>query len=104
VTIKRLWVEHVPKGAKIVARCGGCGSQTIKTKKAGTVDVTRLVGRSVKAGKTVEVSVTLAKTGKGTYRFGATGRYRKWPIKPGALGATFDRCLNAVTSKIERCK
>jgi hypothetical protein len=104
VTIKRLWVEHVPKGAKIVARCGGCGSQTVKAKKAGTVDVTRLVGRSVKAGKTVEVSVTMAKSGKGTYRFGATGRYRKWPIKAGALGATFDRCLNATTSKIERCK
>jgi hypothetical protein len=41
---------------------------------------------------------------KGVYKFGATGRYRKWPIKAGALGATFDRCLNAKTRKIERCK
>ena len=104
VTIKRAWVEHVPKGAKIVARCGGCGSQTVKATKAGTVDLKKLVGRSVAAGKTVEVSVTMSARGTGIYKFGATGRYRKWPIKAGALGATFDRCLNAKTSKIERCK
>jgi hypothetical protein len=104
VTIKRLWIEHVPKGAKIVAKCGGCGSETIKAKKAGTVDLKKLVGRSVSAGKTVEVRVTMAASGKGTYRYGATGRYRKWPIKAGALGATFDRCLNAKSAKIERCK
>jgi hypothetical protein len=104
VTIKRLWVEHVPKGAKIVARCGGCGSQTVRAQKAGTVSLTKLLGRSVSAGKTVAVSVTMAARGSGTYKFGATGRYRKWPIKAGALGATFDRCLNAKSSKIERCK
>jgi hypothetical protein len=104
VLIKRLWVEHVPKGAKIVARCGGCGSQTVKAKKAGTVNLTKLIGRAVSAGKTVEVSVTMKAGGSGIYKFGATGRYRKWPIKAGALGATFDRCLNAKSSKIERCK
>jgi hypothetical protein len=104
VTIKRLWVEHVPKGAKIVAKCAGCGSETVKAKKAGTVDLKRLVGRSVAAGKTIELRVTMGASGKGTYRYGATGRYRKWPIKAGALGATFDRCLNAKSAKIERCK
>jgi hypothetical protein len=104
VLIKRLWVEHVPKGAKIVARCGGCGSQTVKAKKSGTVNLTKLMGRAVSAGKTVEVSVTMKAGGTGIYKFGATGRYRKWPIKAGALGATFDRCLNAKSSKIERCK
>jgi hypothetical protein len=46
----------------------------------------------------------MAARGTGTYKFGAIGRYRKWPIKAGALGATFDRCLNAKSSKIERCK
>jgi hypothetical protein len=104
VMIKRLWVEHVPKGAKVVARCGGCGSQTVKAKRSGTVNLSKLVGRSVSAGKTVEVRVTMAARGGGTYKFGATGRYRKWPIKAGALGATFDRCLNVKSSKIERCK
>jgi hypothetical protein len=104
VRIKRLWVEHVPKGAKIVARCGGCGSQTVKATRAGTVNLSKLVGRSVSAGKTVEVRVTMAARGSGVYRFGATGRFRKWPIEAGALGATFDRCLNAKSSKIERCR
>ena len=103
VVINRLWVEHAPKGAKVSARCSGCGSQTVKAKKAGNVDLSRFVGRAVSAGKSVEVRVTLARQKTGTYRFGATGKYSKWPIRAGALGATLDRCLNARTSKIERC-
>ena len=104
VVVKRLWVEHPPKGVKVVARCNGCGSQTVKAKKAGNVELKKFVGRAIAAGKTVEVRVTLARQKSGTYRFGATGKYAKWPIKAGALGATVDRCLNAKTSKIERCK
>ena len=68
----------MPKGAKVVAKCGGCGSQTIKAKKAGRVTLTKLVGKTRRApARTVEIRVTLGKTGTGTYSFGATGAYVK---------------------------
>jgi hypothetical protein len=103
VIIRRLWVEHVPKGAKVVARCGGCGSQTVRARRTGTVNLKRLAGRAVSAGRAIEIRVTMARQKRGTYRFGATGRYRKWPIRAGALGATRDRCLNVRSGKLERC-
>ena len=68
ITIKRLIVDRVPKGAKIVAKCSGCGSQTVKAKRFGRVPLTKLVGKNVRAGTKIEIRVTLAKTGTGTYR------------------------------------
>ena len=104
VTIRRLIVDKVPKGAKVVARCKGCGSQTIKAKRLGRVSLTKLVGKTVPAGASIEIRVTLRKTGTGTYRFGATGAYFKWPVRANGLGPRLTRCLNVKTAKIERCK
>ena len=65
VIIRRLIVDKVPKGAKVLARCSGCGSQTIKAKRLGRVSLTKLVGKTVPAGASIEIKVTLRKTGTG---------------------------------------
>jgi hypothetical protein len=95
-------VAGVPKGAKVAVRAAGA-SQTVTAKKAGRVDLSKLVGRVAKAGQTIEVRVTLARTGTGKYRFGATGAYVKWPVKASGLGTKLTRCLHAGSGKIERC-
>lgn len=105
VRISRLVVDRVPKGARVVAKCSGCGSQTVRVKKTGRVSLSKLVGKSVRAGGDIEVRVTLARTGRGTYKFGATGSYFKWPVQANGLGARQTRCIKVGTaSKLETCK
>lgn len=104
IIVRRLTVDRVPKGAKVVARCSGCGTHTVKAKRFGRVSINRIVGRRVAAGANVELRITLKRTGKGTYRFGATGAYFKWPIRANGTGQRVTRCLNVKSGKIERCK
>jgi len=104
ITIKRLIVDKVPKGAKVVAKCAGCGSQTVKATRFGRISLNKLVNKNVRAGTNIEIRVTLAKTGKGTYVYGATGSYFAWPVRAGGLGARVAKCLNVKSSKIERCR
>ncbi len=93
----------MPKGAKVVAKAGGV-SQTITAKKTGTLTLTKFTGRAVAAGKEIAVKVTLkAQGGTGKYRNGATGLYRRWTAKVGGLKSQPDRCINAKTSKLEKC-
>jgi hypothetical protein len=101
IRITRLVVDGVPRGAKVVARAAGGGSQTVKAKRTGRVTLTRLVGRSVASGGKVEIRVTLGRSGKGTYKYGANGAYFKWPVKVGGLGARVNRCILAGTSKLK---
>jgi hypothetical protein len=102
IRISRLVVDGVPKGAKVTARAGG-GSQTVKAKKAGRVTLDELVGRGARAGSTIEVRVTLGRSGTGTYRFGATGADFTWPVEVGGLGTRVQRCLHVGTGKVESC-
>jgi hypothetical protein len=104
VRITRLVVDSVPKGAKVTARCTGCGSQTVKAKRQGRVTLKKLVGRTARSGGSVEIKVTMRRTGKGRYRFGATGIAFKWPVASDGLGKRKLRCLNVKTGKTERCK
>ncbi|MBE2319500.1 hypothetical protein DVA67_026270 [Solirubrobacter sp. CPCC 204708] len=105
VQLSRLVVDRVPKGAKVVARCSGCGSQTVRAKKTGTVSLDKLVGKTVRAGGSIEIRVTLGRTGNGTYKFGATGSYFKWGVRANGLSKRTTRCIEAGTSsKIETCK
>ena len=48
---RRLIVDRVPKGAKVVAKCSGCGSQTVKAKQLGRVSLTKLVGQDGARGR-----------------------------------------------------
>jgi hypothetical protein len=105
VRITRFTVDRVPKGARVVAKCSGCGSQTVRVKKAGTVSLNKLVGKSVRAGGKIELRITLGKQKRGTYKFGATGSYFKWPVRADGLGKRQQRCIRAgTTSKLVSCK
>jgi hypothetical protein len=104
VRITRMVVDRVPKGAKVTARCSGCGSQSVTAKRQGRVTLNRLVGRTVSGGGTIQVRVTMGRSGRGTYRFGATGNYFRWPVQGGRLGARVIRCIPVGTSKVERCR
>src|SRR3954471_15793763 len=39
ITITRFIVDRVPKGAKVTARCSGCGSTTVKAKRFGRLSL-----------------------------------------------------------------
>lgn len=101
--IKRLVVDSVPKGAKVVARCTGCGSQTVKTKRQGRVSLSRLVGKVARTGGSIEIRVTMGRSRSGRYRFGATGSYVRWPVRADGVGPRLTRCLNVKSGKLERC-
>jgi len=100
--IAGLYVDRAVKGSKIVAKCAGCGSQTIKVKKAGRVTLSKLTGKTIANGRSVEIKVTLGRTGTGAYRFGATGAYVKYTYANGKLTRQ-ERCLNAKSGKVEKC-
>jgi hypothetical protein len=102
IRITRLAVDGVPKGAKVTARAGGA-SQTVKAKRTGRVTLSKLAGRGVGSGASVDVRVTLGRTGSATYKYGATGASFTWPVKVGGLGARVNRCLHVGTGKVERC-
>jgi hypothetical protein len=104
IKINRLAVDRVPKGAKIVASCRGCGKQTVKAKRFGRVNLSKLVGKTVAAGAKVEIKVTMGKAKSGRYIYGATGSYFAWPVEAGGIGQRESRCLNVKSGKKEKCK
>lgn len=103
IRITRLWVERAVRGARISVRCGGCGSQTVRVRRAGSVDLSRFAGRTANAGATISVRVTMPRARRGTYRFGATGKLVAWRVVRGGIRSRPERCLNARTGKRERC-
>ena len=103
VRISRLIVDRVPKGAKVVAKCSGCGSQTVQARRrpARSRSPSSWARASARAG-TIEIRVTLGSQRTGTYKFGATGSYFKWPVQANGLGKRQTRCIAAGTaSKLE---
>ena len=92
IRITRLVVDRVPKGAKVVARCGGCGSQTVRAKRTGTVALTGWCGKSVAAAGHVEIRVTMgrsapARTASGRPAASSSGRC-------GAMGSAAQTALH----------
>jgi hypothetical protein len=103
IRITRLLVGHVPKGAKVLARCRGC--RTVATNaKHSTVEFKTLAGHSIDKGAKVQIRVTMGRRGKGRYRYGATGQLVSWPVKPGGIGIKRVRCLHVKTNKIQKCR
>jgi len=87
-------VANLPAGARIIVRCS-CGVSQTRTlgAHAATVSLTALVHRTVPAGATVQLWATKRPSGTGTYRFGAIGRYLRYAMGNGNLGAPVKRCL-----------
>jgi hypothetical protein len=102
IRITRLLVGHVPKGAKVQAKCGGC--RTVATiARHSTVEFKTLEGRSINKGAKVQIRVTMGRRGKGRYRYGATGQQVTWPVKAGGIGIKRTQCLHVKTNKIQKC-
>lgn len=104
IQLTRVAVTFVPKGAKVSGSCSACHfSQTLKAKRSGRLTLTGLAGRTAPAGAKIRLRVTMPRTGKGNYRFGATGSQFEWTVKSGGLGARVQRCLHVGTAKVEKC-
>ena len=86
--IDRLYFEHVPKGAKIALKCGGCGSQTLTAKKTGTVTFKKFANKALKAGAKLRWRSRWRGGASGKYRYGATGHL---PRLDGQGGRADDR-------------
>jgi len=50
------------------------------------------------------VRVTLGRTGKGQYRYGAVGKYFRWPVSGGKLGKRKTSCLQPGSRKPTKCR
>jgi hypothetical protein len=103
IRINKLVVGHVPKGARVVVRCGGCKTQKARS-KGKTINFKKLVGANVPSGSKVSVTATLGRSGKGQYRFGATGSLVSWPVLKGGIGVKRTQCVKVGTkSKTVKC-
>jgi hypothetical protein len=102
IRITALSIDDVPKGARAEVRCGRKVSR--RASRRGTLEFTGCAGRTIGAGGRIEMRVTLGRTGKGQYRYGAVGRYFRWPIEPGRLGKRRTRCLQPGSRKPTKCR
>jgi len=104
IRLTSLALDDVPKGARAEVRCGSCGRKvTRRATRAGVLKLPGFVGRTVRAGDRIEIRVTQGRTGKGTYRFGAVGKYFRWPITADGLGNRLTRCLEPGSRKPKKC-
>ena len=84
--------------------CGRCGRKvTRRATRTGVLKLSGFVGRTVRAGDRIEIRVTQGRTGKGTYRFGAVGKYFRWPITAAGLGDRVSKCLQPGSRKPTKC-
>jgi hypothetical protein len=103
--ISALSIGKVPKGARAEVRCDRCGRKaTRRATRTGTLRMSGFTGRVVPAGDRIELRITLGRTGRGRYRYGAVGRYYRWPVEPGRLGRKRARCLEPGTRKPVKCR
>lgn len=100
--ITNLEIDDVPKGARAEIRCGRTVKQ--RAKRKGTLKVRGCTGRSVSGGSSIQVRVTLGRTGKGQYRYGAVGKYFRWPVSGGKLGKRKTSCLQPGSRKPTKCR
>ena len=92
-----------PRARSLSSSARGCGRQTVTARKQGSVKFPKLVGKVVRAGRTVTLKVTLKRTGKQKYKFGAIGSVFEWPVRSDGLGKRVNRCIAVKTGKIVRC-
>ena len=105
IRVATLAIDDVPKGARAEVRCRRCGGKVSRrAKRAGVLKLSGFTGRTVRTGDRIEVRVTQGRTGSGLYRFGAVGKYYRWPITASGLGDRVTRCLQPGSRKPTRCR
>jgi len=86
-------------------RCGHCGGKVSKkATRNGTLSLSRFVGRTVRAGDTIEIRVTMGRQDKGRFRYGAIGKFIRYPVTSSGLGKRVLRCLNPGSRKPVKCR
>jgi hypothetical protein len=78
--ITNLEIDDMPKGARAEVRCGRTVKQ--RAKRKGTLKVGGCTGRTVNGGGSIQVRVTLGRTGKGQYQL----RRRRQVLPLAGLG------------------
>jgi len=103
--VRALTIDDVPKGARAEVRCTRCpgGKVVKKARRRGSLKVSGIVGRLVRSGGALEIRVTMARQKKGRFRFGAIGKYYRYPVNNDGLGKRKLRCLNPGSRKPVRC-
>jgi hypothetical protein len=105
IRVRSLAVDDVVRGSRVEVRCRRCGSRvTRRARRAGSLRLRGFVGRVVRAGDRIEVRITQPPTGNGRFRFGAVGKYFRWPITSAGLGNRVSRCLNPGSRRPRRCR
>jgi hypothetical protein len=105
IRITSMAIDGVPKGARGEVRCRRCGpAVSRKAKRSGVLQLRGFVGRVLRPGDRIEVRVTQGRTGKGRYRFGAVGKYFRWPVVAGGVGDRVVRCLQPGSRRPTRCR
>ena len=87
--ITALEIDDVPKGARAEVRCGR--KVTPEGDAAGDAEGRGCAGRTIGTGSSIQIRVTLGRTGKGQYRYGAVGKYFRWPVSSRAGSASARR-------------
>ena len=95
IRLRRLVVAGAPAGSRVEARCRRCGVRQVARVRAGGsgARLTRLLGRTLPLGSTLEIWVTHPREPAGDYRFGAIGNYVRYTVRGNGLGNRVVRCL-----------
>jgi hypothetical protein len=105
IRITSLAIDDVPRGARAEVRCRRCGGKvTARARRAGVLKLNRFVGREVRNGDRIEVRITQPRARSGRYRFGAIGKYYRWPVTGDGLGDRVSRCTNPGSRRLIKCR
>jgi hypothetical protein len=105
IRITSLAVDDVPRGARAEVRCRRCGGKvTARARRSGVLQLRRFVGREVRNGDRIEVRITHPGSGRGRYRFGAIGKFYRWPVRGDGLGDRLSRCMNPGSRRPIKCR
>jgi DNA-directed RNA polymerase subunit RPC12/RpoP len=104
IRITSLAIDDVPRGARAEVRCRRCGGKvTGRARRAGVLQLRRFVGREVRNGDRIEVRITRPRAKTGRFRFGAIGKYYRWPVTGDGLGDRVSRCTNPGSRRLIKC-
>jgi hypothetical protein len=105
IRITSLVVDDVPARGRVEVRCGRCGSKvTRRARRTGVLALGGFVGRVVRTGDRIQIRITQGRTGSGRYRFGAVGKYYRWPVTATGLGDRVLRCLQPGSRTPRKCR
>jgi hypothetical protein len=104
--VRAMTIDDVPKGARAEVRCTRCsgGKVVKKARRSGSLSIAGIVNRLVRSGGRLEIRVTMAGQKKGRFRYGAIGKYFRYPVTNAGLGKRKLRCLNPGSRKPVKCR